>query len=302
MNTVQLECFLSVAEHLNFSRASEELKITQPAVSHQIQSLEAELEVKLFRRTSKSVTLTPEVLLFLQDDGIILKTARAAKERLGNPGRRLISLDAGCGSQMEMEIFSSVTGRLIQEFPVLRPQLHLAPPESLTGMVENRHLHAALGFYEKGGKINLVFKKMASCPVACICAPGSPLAEREALNFSDLQGSVVICHTHLLPPELAGLHSRIASLVSYRERYFGDRIETILPLVKAGLGYTLYPDLPGLRLPDLRYIPVKDLAEMDYGLYYRPDSGHPVLRRLAALTGEFLKTAGFPGDKNARQM
>ena len=40
MNTTQLECFLAVAEHLNFSRASEELKMTQPAVSHQIRSLE----------------------------------------------------------------------------------------------------------------------------------------------------------------------------------------------------------------------------------------------------------------------
>ena len=47
MNTVQLECFLAVAEHLNFSKASRELKITQPAVSHQIQSLEAELNAAL---------------------------------------------------------------------------------------------------------------------------------------------------------------------------------------------------------------------------------------------------------------
>ena len=60
MNTIQLECFIAVAEHLNFSRASQALKITQPAVSHQIQSLEEELEVKLFRRTSKSVSLTQD--------------------------------------------------------------------------------------------------------------------------------------------------------------------------------------------------------------------------------------------------
>ena len=53
MNTIQLECFITVAEHLNFSRASEILKITQPAVSHQIRSLEEELGVKLFKRTSK---------------------------------------------------------------------------------------------------------------------------------------------------------------------------------------------------------------------------------------------------------
>ena len=75
MNTVQLECFLSVAEHLNFSKASRELKITQPAVSHQIQALEEELEVKLFSRTSKSVSLTPEGILFLSDAKLILRTA-----------------------------------------------------------------------------------------------------------------------------------------------------------------------------------------------------------------------------------
>ena len=48
MNTVQLECFLAVAEYLNFSRAAESLKITQPAVSHQITSLEDELGARLF--------------------------------------------------------------------------------------------------------------------------------------------------------------------------------------------------------------------------------------------------------------
>ena len=52
MNTVQLECFLAVAEYLNFSRAAESLKITQPAVSHQITSLEDELGARLFIRTS----------------------------------------------------------------------------------------------------------------------------------------------------------------------------------------------------------------------------------------------------------
>ena len=40
MNISQLECFLSVADHLSFAKAAEELSISQPAASHQIQSLE----------------------------------------------------------------------------------------------------------------------------------------------------------------------------------------------------------------------------------------------------------------------
>ena len=55
MNTTQLECFLAVAEHLNFSRASEELKMTQPAVSHQIRMLEEELGDRLHHLTAGAV-------------------------------------------------------------------------------------------------------------------------------------------------------------------------------------------------------------------------------------------------------
>ena len=100
MNTIQLECFLAVAEHLNFSRASEVLRITQPAVSHQIQSLEEELDVKLFKRTSKSVSLTQEGIQFLPDAQLILKTALSAKERLGQH-EQFIPFELGCHNRTE---------------------------------------------------------------------------------------------------------------------------------------------------------------------------------------------------------
>ena len=46
MNTFQLSCFLAVADTLSFARAAERLNITQPAVTHQIRSLETELGAK----------------------------------------------------------------------------------------------------------------------------------------------------------------------------------------------------------------------------------------------------------------
>lgn len=54
----RLRIFLMVAKHGNFSRAAEELHMSQPAVSQQIQALEEELGVKLFERTTKRVVLT----------------------------------------------------------------------------------------------------------------------------------------------------------------------------------------------------------------------------------------------------
>lgn len=79
MNTTQLRCFLSVAEYLSFARAAEQLNMTQPAISHQISSLEKELDVQLFVRTTRSVTLTEEGSIFINDAKNIVKLPTAPK-------------------------------------------------------------------------------------------------------------------------------------------------------------------------------------------------------------------------------
>src|SRR3981189_394633 len=54
----QLRVFASVAKHLSFVRAAEELKLTAPAVSMKIKELEIEVGLPLFDRTSRQVSLT----------------------------------------------------------------------------------------------------------------------------------------------------------------------------------------------------------------------------------------------------
>lgn len=54
-----LSCFESAARHESYTRAAQELSLTQSAVSRQILALEAQLGVLLFRRTRHGVTLTP---------------------------------------------------------------------------------------------------------------------------------------------------------------------------------------------------------------------------------------------------
>ena len=192
MNTVQLECFVSVAEHLNFSKASKVLKITQPAVSHQIQTLEEELEVKLFHRTSKSVSLTQEGILFLADAQLILKTALSAKERLGMR-EHFIPFELGCHNHMELNLLPPILKQLMQEFPLLRPSIRLVPFPSLISLVENNQVQAALGIKEESKKSILFFKELCVVPVACVCSPEHPLAQHQALTKDQLKGNFIAC-------------------------------------------------------------------------------------------------------------
>lgn len=58
INIRQLYYFISVAEHLNFTKAAEENHIAQTAMSQNIIALEKQLDVRLFERTKRKVILT----------------------------------------------------------------------------------------------------------------------------------------------------------------------------------------------------------------------------------------------------
>lgn len=288
MNTIQLECFISVAEHLNFSRASEELKITQPAVSHQIRALEDELGVKLFSRTSKSVTLTEEGIMFLPDAQLILKTALSARERLGRH-EHFISFEVGCHNYLELNLLPPVFRRLTEEYPLLRPGIRLVPFPSLLGLVENKQLHAAFGIKEEQNKSSLFFRELYSAPVACVCSPDYPLAKYETLRKKQLKGNIIVCSPRQITNSIFSLQNSLLVKLPPEQRYFSESIESAYTLAKAGIGYTLGPDIALSRDPALRYIPITDLPKLSFGVYYRYDNDHPVLKRFLALCSETLR-------------
>ncbi|HIU42341.1 MAG TPA: LysR family transcriptional regulator [Candidatus Egerieicola faecale] len=288
MNTVQLECFVSVAEHLNFSKASKVLKITQPAVSHQIQTLEEELEVKLFHRTSKSVSLTQEGILFLADAQLILKTALSAKERLGMR-EHFIPFELGCHNHMELNLLPPILKRLMQEFPLLRPSIRLVPFPSLISLVENSQVQAALGIKEESKKSILFFKELCVVPVACVCSPEHPLAQHQTLTKDQLKGNFIACSPRQISNAVFSAQSGVLADLPPEQRFFTENIESALALAKAGIGYTLYPDIPQAREAGLCYLPVHDLPGISFGVYYPYGQNHPVLKRFLTLISRSLK-------------
>lgn len=68
-----LQCFEAVARHLSFTRAAEELSLTQSAMSKQVAQLEEQLQHALFRRVRKRLQLTPAGELYLAEVRRILQ-------------------------------------------------------------------------------------------------------------------------------------------------------------------------------------------------------------------------------------
>src|SRR5450631_3079599 len=92
----QLRVFASVARHLSFIRAAEELKLTAPAVSMQIKELETEVGLPLFDRTSRQVSLTMVGEYLLAHARRVLSAMRDAEDLVARfRGLKTGPLDVG---------------------------------------------------------------------------------------------------------------------------------------------------------------------------------------------------------------
>ena len=90
MTLNQLECFMVLAQRLNFTQAADDLFMAQPALSRLISALEKELDLQLFYRNSRSVALTPAGTVFFKKCPKILDEYRGSvvAARLAQEGYR----------------------------------------------------------------------------------------------------------------------------------------------------------------------------------------------------------------------
>ena len=130
-----LRAFDAVARHESFKLAAEEISVTPTAISHQIRSLEQSLECRLFERSARGVSLTPQGTLLFRASASIFSTLRQAVSELtpaSSPGA----------------ITLSTTSNFLTHWLIPRlPEFH----QQCVGL--NLHLHTAIDLIDPAGKI-----------------------------------------------------------------------------------------------------------------------------------------------------
>ena len=293
MNTTQLECFLAVANYLNFSRAAEQLRMTQPAVSHQINALEDELGVKLFHRTSKRVRLTEEGTLFLHDAQHIVGIAVRAKKRFETPyGPEFHILSLGCYSFANLSLLPPALKRLSEQYPDLHPQLQAVPFQHLYQMLEEDEVDAVIGFREPESKrISAHYRELGRARVVCVCAPDHPLSGCSSVKIEDLaEEKLVLIDPARTQADAARLQGQLMDGRSPSSVYFCESAEAASILVRAGFGISILPDLflPPESL--LARMPVDGVTPISFGIYYKSLQDNPPLQSLIQLLQKGLST------------
>lgn len=293
MNTMQLECFLAVADNLSFARAAEQLHVTQPAITHQINSLENELQAKLVRRTTRIVELTDDGRTFLGYARSILKAAHFAKNRLSEHHQDYIQTFAiGCHSPSELNLIAPALKQLYQNFPMLHPDLRMIPFPALRNMLEEEAIDVMIGFRDE--KINLAsvtYIELAQSQIACALPKEHPLADKKQLTLKELnEEPVVLCEPDRCAEAIAQLQGQLLASHSPSQIYFGENLECTLAFTKAGIGLALLPNLPFMHQEGLTYVPLENESTISFGLYYKTSFNSPILKTFIQILKELCQT------------
>lgn len=287
MNSTQLECFLEVAANLNFARAAENLHITQPAVTHQINSLEAELHTKLFRRTTRTVKLTDAGLQFLEGAKNILGAMAMAKERLENASQENLPLHIGCHNASELRLLPPVLRELYKETPGIRPVFKVVPLQQLKNLLLEESVDLILGYGGEFGRKRPgpgIYYELLKVSMSCAVANDHPLAERQSITQKELYGEkMVVNFPNNTPQGVLSIQGELAAAHAQSDLIFCDGLEGVMTMVQAGFGFAAIPDIVPLRQEGVRYIPILDVKQVSYGVYYRATEKNTLLKRFMML-------------------
>lgn len=240
---VLMNTFMKVAEKANFTKAGEELGMTQPAVSHQIKQLEDEVGHKLIIRNKNGLILTPE-------GEIVLKYARrlyALNEKmlleLAGKNKILSLLRVGITHTCESNLTAESLAKVSAAHKGLRITLTSDTINNLYDKLESYELDLAI---IDGPLLDNRFSSMMldTDYLVCVMSPTNPLARNSVISLSELKGEKLILRTAASGTRTlfeSTLESNNEAITAFDVILEVDNIATIKDLIRKDLGVSILP-------------------------------------------------------------
>lgn len=239
-----LRAFLAVAEEKNFTRAAERLYMTQPTLSVIIRDLEVALDLKLFDRTTRAVSLTVAGQYLLQDARRIV----ADLDRSLSDIRTITDLEQGC---VKLAMLPSIAASLVplalekfcSTYPAIDIQINDSPADGVIAAVESSVADLGITVLTPALAANYDVTLLTQDALVAVMPSTHRLAARKSLKWKMLDGEPIIAMRagtsvrNLMDESgpLANLGLNIRLEASY--------MSSAVALTRAGLGITVLPSL-----------------------------------------------------------
>ena len=263
MNLHQLRIFYTVARLGSFSRAAEELRISQPSVSIQVADLERSLSVDLFEQLGKRIYLTDAGRVLEDYARQILNLVEEANSALAEvAGEYRGRLTIGASSTPGTYVLPRVIGAFQERFPNVTVTLDIANTRRIQERILRNELDVGIVGWEVSSH-NLEVLPLLEDELVLVVPPGHQLAQAETVQAKVLRDQRVIMRERGSGTrEAAEAALREAGVVLSPAMELGSN-EAIKETVAAGLGVTILSTLavaPEVAARRLIVVPMNDVS------------------------------------------
>lgn len=239
MNLKFVESFVWVARLKSFRLAAEKTFSTQAAISNRIATLEEELNVKLFNRDSRTITLTAQGQVALEHAERLLELQHSLKSAMSEGAQQTRAFRIGAMDTVVHSWLNLFVSRLMEHHPELEIELTIDTARNLTEHLEKGFLDLVLQTDLIRGE-NISSRWLAHynmCWVAA-CDPSRPSA---AWSVDELLQSRIITFSKYSRP-----HQNLQQLLHEREVTTAriscvNSVSAMLSLVREGFGIGAMP-------------------------------------------------------------
>ena len=240
MTTKQIDCCIELAHTLNFSRAAENMFVSQPTLTYQIRLLEEEVGFPIFERSGKGAALTPagtQFVSFLAGMREELKRAVEQGQNFSATYRDSISI----GLMVRQAVY--FLPEAIRLFAETNGDVQITPVFRYENGVESflrNETDILFALREQTKQIpGIAVHELFESRVYLIADRGDPLAGKDVIREEDLYGRTLMVGGGS-PPALKAVQSRLIN--TGKIRYFNSPDhDTTLTNVAAGRGVCLAP-------------------------------------------------------------
>lgn len=245
-----LRYFVTVANLLNFTKAAQQLRVAQPALSRQIRDLEDELGAPLLERGPRLVKLTAAGAAFLPEARAVLERATAAADvvRAVTKGERG-EIHVGYAPSLTIEMLPCVLDSFHNTAPGVQVKLHDLSSEEMVRGVHDGKLHVSLVAHPGAKSIGpLKFELLREYPICVAMPPTHRLARAKQVELAQITGEKFLAYSRAEYPEyhamLVELFGRAGATPQIAEEH--DSAPSLIAAAEIGRGLVLAPACLGM--------------------------------------------------------
>ena len=292
MHIKQLECFVQLAETLSYSRTAELLYITQPTVTHQINTLEDELGLKLFIRTKRKVELTPAGVSFYNDMKDVLTRTNIAIGKAKHYAHIFKSnISIGYEGNVEVKKLPDILYAFKNKFPQVHMYLKIAEFKEKRNLFTNNNLDLIFTVKESIADLTgIEYKELFQSKFVCVVPKDHIFALETLISVEDLKDqSLIILDPLKCPAEMARVQKNIQVQCPDSTVYVSDSALISYTMIKGRLGIAVMPDFVCPEDDSLSIIPMDTADSISYGIAWHKKYDREEIKGFVSITKELYK-------------